>query len=226
MGSISPQLTEYKKILLPSRNVAIKLPRPCTPEVERVELCLPRVASKSSPQDGIRLLPEDTARARKLDSGPVREFCGMDRPTDSRSRNQLALNLRGIGASLRSRKRCLQCLKDRSSVTASRQRVMLETASIAGGATIAVFLVVIICIAAYIHCKRKQKELRSRYAFVYLYSASVRRLFFLNVWSGQKKKWENEWRTTKDYCSSFTFPLVTIHLSLCYIVQPLILSGR
>nr|KAF7434102.1 hypothetical protein H0235_002293 [Vespula pensylvanica] len=33
----------------------------------------------------------------------------------------------------------------------SRQRVMLETASIAGGATIAVFLVVIICIAAYIH---------------------------------------------------------------------------
>lgn len=46
--------------------------------------------------------------------------------------------------------------------TASRQRVMLETASIAGGATIAVFLVVIICITAYIHCKRKQKELRSR----------------------------------------------------------------
>ncbi|KAL0116100.1 hypothetical protein PUN28_011158 [Cardiocondyla obscurior] len=44
----------------------------------------------------------------------------------------------------------------------SRQRVMLETASIAGGATIAVFLVVIICITAYIHCKRKQKELRSR----------------------------------------------------------------
>lgn len=43
----------------------------------------------------------------------------------------------------------------------SRQRVMLETASIAGGATIAVFLVVIICIAAYIHCKRKQKELRT-----------------------------------------------------------------
>ncbi|XP_046433257.1 uncharacterized protein LOC124185999 isoform X1 [Neodiprion fabricii] len=43
----------------------------------------------------------------------------------------------------------------------SRQRVMLETASIAGGATIAVFLVVIICIATYIHCKRKQKELRT-----------------------------------------------------------------
>ncbi|KAK0162800.1 hypothetical protein PV327_006546 [Microctonus hyperodae] len=43
----------------------------------------------------------------------------------------------------------------------SRQRVMLETASIAGGATIAVFLVVIICIAAYINCKRKQKELRT-----------------------------------------------------------------
>ncbi|KOX78576.1 Protein spitz [Melipona quadrifasciata] len=43
----------------------------------------------------------------------------------------------------------------------SRQRVMLETASIAGGATIAIFLVFIICIAAYIHCRRKQKELRS-----------------------------------------------------------------
>ncbi|XP_015174887.1 PREDICTED: protein spitz-like isoform X3 [Polistes dominula] len=43
----------------------------------------------------------------------------------------------------------------------SRQRVMLETASIASGATIAVFLVVIICIAAYIHCKKKQKELRT-----------------------------------------------------------------
>ncbi|XP_034948617.1 uncharacterized protein [Chelonus insularis] len=42
-----------------------------------------------------------------------------------------------------------------------RRRVMLETASIAGGATIAVFLVVIICIAAYIHYKRKQKELRT-----------------------------------------------------------------
>ncbi|CAD6218269.1 GSCOCG00012913001-RA-CDS, partial [Cotesia congregata] len=48
------------------------------------------------------------------------------------------------------------------SYTPSRQRMMLETASIAGGATIAVFLVVIICIAAYIHCKRKQKELRAR----------------------------------------------------------------
>ncbi|XP_020285918.1 uncharacterized protein LOC109855760 [Pseudomyrmex gracilis] len=43
----------------------------------------------------------------------------------------------------------------------SRQQVLLETASIAGGATIAVFLVVIICIAVYIHFKRKQKELRS-----------------------------------------------------------------
>lgn len=46
---------------------------------------------------------------------------------------------------------------------------MLETASIAGGATIAVFLVVIICIAAYIHCKRKQKELRSRYGSFLFY---------------------------------------------------------
>ncbi|PSN34836.1 hypothetical protein C0J52_24380 [Blattella germanica] len=39
---------------------------------------------------------------------------------------------------------------------------MLETASIAGGATIAVFLVVIVCIAAYIHFQRKQKETRAR----------------------------------------------------------------
>ncbi|XP_047001204.1 probetacellulin-like isoform X1 [Schistocerca americana] len=43
----------------------------------------------------------------------------------------------------------------------SRQRVMLETASIAGGATIAVFLVVFVCIAVYIHLQRKQKELRA-----------------------------------------------------------------
>ncbi|KAF7990654.1 hypothetical protein HCN44_000459 [Aphidius gifuensis] len=42
----------------------------------------------------------------------------------------------------------------------SKRHVMLETASIAGGATIAVFLVVIICVSAYIHCKRKQKELQ------------------------------------------------------------------
>lgn len=42
----------------------------------------------------------------------------------------------------------------------SKRHIMLETASIAGGATIAVFLVVIICVSAYIHCKRKQKELR------------------------------------------------------------------
>ncbi|KAJ9580179.1 hypothetical protein L9F63_004162, partial [Diploptera punctata] len=43
-----------------------------------------------------------------------------------------------------------------------RRGVMLETASIAGGATIAVFLVVIVCIAAYIHFQRKQKETRAR----------------------------------------------------------------
>ncbi|KAJ8675502.1 hypothetical protein QAD02_011288, partial [Eretmocerus hayati] len=42
----------------------------------------------------------------------------------------------------------------------SRQRVMLETASIAGAVTIAVFLAVITFISVYIHCKRKQKELR------------------------------------------------------------------
>lgn len=34
---------------------------------------------------------------------------------------------------------------------------MLETASIAGGATIAVFLVVILCVVVYIHYKRKAK---------------------------------------------------------------------
>jgi keren protein len=44
--------------------------------------------------------------------------------------------------------------------TATRQRVMLETASIAGGATIAVFLVVIVCISLYIHYHRKLKEKR------------------------------------------------------------------
>uniref|UniRef100_A0ABD2WLH2 EGF-like domain-containing protein n=2 Tax=Trichogramma kaykai TaxID=54128 RepID=A0ABD2WLH2_9HYME len=43
----------------------------------------------------------------------------------------------------------------------SRQRVMLETASIAGAVTIAVFLAVITFISVYIHCKRKQKELQS-----------------------------------------------------------------
>ncbi|XP_071452070.1 uncharacterized protein [Hetaerina americana] len=39
----------------------------------------------------------------------------------------------------------------------SRRRVMLETASIASGATIAVLLVVIVCFAFYIHFKRKHK---------------------------------------------------------------------
>nr|CAD7396068.1 unnamed protein product [Timema cristinae] len=43
----------------------------------------------------------------------------------------------------------------------SRQQVMLETASIAGGATIAVFLVVIVCLAVYIHFQRKHKESRA-----------------------------------------------------------------
>ena len=47
-----------------------------------------------------------------------------------------------------------------------RRGVMLETASIAGGATIAVFLVVIVCIAAYIHFQRKQKETRARYYYI------------------------------------------------------------
>lgn len=64
---------------------------------------------------------------------------------------------------------------------------MLETASIAGGATIAVFLVVIICIAAYIHCKRKQKELRSRYvvsSFIIMnFSSSYLLIAFLSYLS-------------------------------------------
>ncbi|KAK6633618.1 hypothetical protein RUM44_004225 [Polyplax serrata] len=42
----------------------------------------------------------------------------------------------------------------------SRQRVLLETASIAGGATIAVFLVVIACVTLYLHYQRKSKERR------------------------------------------------------------------
>jgi keren protein len=46
---------------------------------------------------------------------------------------------------------------------ASKQRNMFQTASIAGGATIAVFLVVIVCVAVYIHLQRKQKETRARY---------------------------------------------------------------
>ncbi|XP_021936532.1 pro-epidermal growth factor-like isoform X2 [Zootermopsis nevadensis] len=43
----------------------------------------------------------------------------------------------------------------------SKQRKMFQTASIAGGATIAVFLVVIVCVAVYIHLQRKQKETRA-----------------------------------------------------------------
>uniref|UniRef100_A0A8D8YU10 Protein spitz n=1 Tax=Cacopsylla melanoneura TaxID=428564 RepID=A0A8D8YU10_9HEMI len=39
----------------------------------------------------------------------------------------------------------------------SRKQVMLETASIASGASIAVFLVVIVCFSLYVHCQRKKK---------------------------------------------------------------------
>ncbi|XP_018331902.2 protein spitz, partial [Agrilus planipennis] len=39
----------------------------------------------------------------------------------------------------------------------SQRRFMLETASIAGGATIAVFLVVILCVVVYINYKRRTK---------------------------------------------------------------------
>ncbi|CAH1407488.1 unnamed protein product [Nezara viridula] len=41
---------------------------------------------------------------------------------------------------------------------ASRRRVMLETASIASGATVAVFLVVVICMFVYVRVQRKNKQ--------------------------------------------------------------------
>ncbi|XP_066902849.1 protein spitz isoform X2 [Halyomorpha halys] len=40
----------------------------------------------------------------------------------------------------------------------SRRRVMLETASIASGATVAVFLVVVICMFVYVRVQRKNKQ--------------------------------------------------------------------
>lgn len=43
----------------------------------------------------------------------------------------------------------------------SHQTRMLETASIASGATIAVFLVVILCLVVYVHYKRKTKAART-----------------------------------------------------------------
>ncbi|KAK9746774.1 EGF-like domain [Popillia japonica] len=43
----------------------------------------------------------------------------------------------------------------------SQQRIMLETASIAGGATIAILLVFILCFVVYIHYKRKSKQSRA-----------------------------------------------------------------
>uniref|UniRef100_A0A1B6CAX7 EGF-like domain-containing protein n=1 Tax=Clastoptera arizonana TaxID=38151 RepID=A0A1B6CAX7_9HEMI len=43
----------------------------------------------------------------------------------------------------------------------NRQRVMLEKASIASGATIAVFLVVVVCVSVYIHYQRKRKQNRA-----------------------------------------------------------------
>ncbi|RZC43051.1 uncharacterized protein BDFB_001198, partial [Asbolus verrucosus] len=43
----------------------------------------------------------------------------------------------------------------------SQRRFMLETASIAGGATIAVFLVVIVCIVVYLQYKRHNKTTRA-----------------------------------------------------------------
>ncbi|XP_049818704.1 protein spitz isoform X2 [Aethina tumida] len=43
----------------------------------------------------------------------------------------------------------------------SQRKFMLETASIAGGATIAVFLVVILCVVVWLHIKRHAKSKRS-----------------------------------------------------------------
>ncbi|CAH1179398.1 unnamed protein product [Phaedon cochleariae] len=43
----------------------------------------------------------------------------------------------------------------------SQRRFMLETASIAGGATIAVFSVVILCVVVYLHYKRRAKAARA-----------------------------------------------------------------
>lgn len=45
--------------------------------------------------------------------------------------------------------------------SASQQRIMLETASIAGGATIAILLVFILCFVVYIHYKRRAKQSRA-----------------------------------------------------------------
>jgi hypothetical protein len=56
---------------------------------------------------------------------------------------------------------------------ASKQRNMFQTASIAGGATIAVFLVVIVCVAVYIHLQRKQKEARARYSWCHYHNLSM-----------------------------------------------------
>lgn len=44
---------------------------------------------------------------------------------------------------------------------ASQRRFMLETASIAGGATVAVFSVVILCVVVYLHYKRRTKATRT-----------------------------------------------------------------
>lgn len=44
---------------------------------------------------------------------------------------------------------------------AAQRRYMLETASIAGGATIAVLLVVILCVVVYLHYNRRTKATRT-----------------------------------------------------------------
>ncbi|XP_015917952.1 protein spitz isoform X2 [Parasteatoda tepidariorum] len=44
------------------------------------------------------------------------------------------------------------------SYLASRQQVMIETASIAGGITLLIIILVVVCVAVYVHIKKKRKE--------------------------------------------------------------------
>lgn len=45
-------------------------------------------------------------------------------------------------------------------ILATRPRVMLETASIASGATLALFLVLILCLVLYVRWHQQQKKIR------------------------------------------------------------------
>lgn len=90
-------------------------------------------------------------KKRKRISGPVASVVNVH---GSQSWSELAKTSFGLSEMAR----CDWRLTFPFTVTASRQRVLLETASIAGGATIAVFLVVIVCITLYLHYQRKTKE--------------------------------------------------------------------